>query len=124
MVDAEAAWLAPRDDPKRLNPSAPRRRIVSLHALWDDLPGPPNLSGNKLDSACRALVAMYPEPAPASPAPWLEESWQVAGKEGFPADYARQQQVGKPFYERAREVANQRIVSAGHRLAGVLRKLP
>lgn len=124
VVDAEAAWLAPRDDPKRLNPSAPRRRIVSLHALWDDLPGPSNLSGNKLDSACRALVAMYPEPEPASPAQWLEESWQVAGKKGFPADYARQQQVGKPFYERAREVANQRIVSAGHRLAGVLRKLP
>ena len=45
-------------------------------------------------------------------------------QEGFPADYARQQRVGKPFYERAREIANQRIVSAGHRLAGVLRKLP
>ena len=75
-------------------------------------------------SACRALVAMYPEPTPASPAQWVEESWQIAVQEGFPADYARQQRVGKPFYERAREIANQRIVSAGHRLAGVLRKLP
>ena len=124
VVDAEAAWLAPRDDPKRLNPSAPRRRIVSLHALWDDLPGPSNLSGNKLDSACRALAAMYPEPEPASPAQWVEESWQIAVQEGFPADYARRQRVGKPFYERAREIANQRIVSAGHRLAAVLRGLP
>ena len=67
---------------------------------------------------------MYPEPTPASPAQWVEESWQIAVQEGFPADYARQQRVGKPFYERAREIANQRIVSAGHRLAGVLRKLP
>ncbi len=124
VVDAEAAWLAPIDDPKHLNPSAPRKRIISLHALWDDLPGPSNLSGNKLDSACRALAAMYPEPAPASPAQWVEESWQIAGQEGFPADYIRQQRVGKPFYERAREIANQRIVSAGHRLAAVLRGLP
>ena len=124
VVDADAAWLAPLDDPKRLNPSAPRKRIVSLHALWDDLPGASNLSGNKLDSACRALAAMYPKPAPSNPAQWITESWQIAGQEGFPADYALQQRVGKPFYERAREIANQRIVSAGHRLAGVLRKLP
>lgn len=124
VVNAEAAWLAPLDDPKRLNPSAPRRRIVSLHALWDDLPGASNLSGNKLDSACRALAARYPRPAPSSPAQWIEESWQIAGQDGFPADYARQQRVGKPFYERAHELANQRIVSAGHRLAGVLRRLP
>ena len=124
VVDSEAAWLAPLDDPKRLNPSAPRRRIVSLHALWDDLPGPSNLSGNKLDSACRALAAMYPKPTPSDPSQWIEESWKIAGQEGFPPDYTRQQRVGKPFYEHAREVANQRIVSAGYRLADVLQRLP
>ena len=80
--------------------------------------------GLRVAAPCRALAAMYSKPAPSNPAQWITESWQIAGQEGFPADYAHQQRVGKPFYERAREIANQRIVSAGHRLAGELRKLP
>ena len=122
VIDADAAWDAPQGDLKLLDPSAPRKRTTSLHAFWDDLPGPSGLSGSRLDSACRALTAMYPPPRPSSPTQWIDESWQVAQTDGFPADYSRQRRISKAFFENAKEIANQRIVAAGYRLADILRK--
>jgi hypothetical protein len=122
VIDADAAWEAPQGDLKRLNPSAPRKRTTSLHAFWDDLPGPSGLSGKKLDSTCRALAAMYPPPKPSSPAQWIDESWRIAQTDGFPADYSRQRKIGKVFFDNAREITNQRIVAAGYRLADLLRR--
>lgn len=122
VIDADTAWDAPQSDLKLLDPSAPRKRTTSLHAFWDDLPGPSGLSGRKLDSACRALAAMYPPPRPSSPAQWINESWRIAQTEGFPADYSRERKISKAFFEKAREITNQRITAAGYRLADVLSK--
>ena len=122
VIDADAAWDAPQGDLKRLDPSAPRKRTTSLHAFWDDLPGPSGLSGTKLDSACRALTAMHPPPQPSSPAQWIDESWQIARTAGFPDDYSRERRISRAFFVNAKEIANQRIVAAGYRLADVLRK--
>ncbi|MFT3848597.1 MAG: S1/P1 nuclease [Propionivibrio sp.] len=121
-VDAEAAWLAPEGDARVLDPSSPRRRIRSLHAFWDDLPGLSNLAGNKLDTACRALAARYPPPTPSNPRKWIDESLQIARSDGFPPDYEQTRRIGKAFYENAREIADRRIAAAGYRLADLLNR--
>lgn len=120
VIDVEAAWEAPLVDLKGLDPSARYRRIGSLHTFWDDLPGPSGLSGNKLDSACRALGTMYPPPMPSNPAQWIDESWRIAQKSGFPADYSAQRKISRAFFESAKAIANQRIAAAGYRLAELL----
>lgn len=122
VIDADAAWEAPQGDLRLLDPSAKRKRTSSLHAFWDDLPGPTGLSGKRLDSTCRALSAMYSPPPPSSPVQWIDESWQIAQTEGFPANYSRERKITKAFFERAKEITNQRIVAAGYRLADLLRK--
>lgn len=122
VVDADAAWLAPEGDARVFNPSSSRRRIRSLHAFWDDLPGPSNLAGKKLDSACRALAALHPPPTAAGPRQWIDESFQIAASDGFPPNYERTPRIGKTFYENAQEIANRRIAAAGYRLADLLNR--
>lgn len=122
VVDAEAAWIAPIGDPKVFNPSSPRRRIRSLHAFWDDLPGPSNLAGKKLDSACGALLAMHPPPTASSPGRWIDESLRIAGTDAIPPGYEKTPRIGKAFYANAREIADRRIVAAGYRLADLLNR--
>ena len=122
VIDADAAWEAPEGDLRLLDPSARRKRTTSLHAFWDDLPGPSGLSGKKLDSTCRALTAMYPPPRTSRPTQWIDESWRIAEAEGFPPDYSRQRKISIVFFENAKEISNQRIVAAGYRLADVLHK--
>lgn len=118
-VDADAAWIAPEGNPKAFNPSAPRKRTTSLHAFWDDLPGA-SLSGKNLDSACRALATLYPAAPPSGPKQWIDESWRIARSDGFPPSYSEMPRISKAFYENAQEIANQRIVAAGYRLADLL----
>jgi len=122
VVDADAAWLAPEGDARMLNPESPHRRIRSLHAFWDDLPGPSGLAGKKLNSACRALAALHPPATAASPRQWIDESFQIAASDGFPPNYERTPRIGKTFYENAQEIANQRIAAAGYRLADLLNR--
>lgn len=122
VVDADAAWLAPEGDARVFNPSSPRRRIRSLHAFWDDLPGPSNLAGKKLDSACQALAALHPAPRAASPPQWIDESYQIAASEGFPPNYEQTPRIGKAFYANAKEIADRRLVAAGYRLADLLNR--
>jgi len=104
------------------NPYNPRKRTSTLHAFWDDLPGPPWLRGAQLDAGCRELVSslLQHRPAPASIEQWIDESWQIAGVSAYPPGAAPIATISESFYEKSREIANRRVALAGYRLAGLL----
>jgi len=104
------------------NPFAARPGLTTLHAYWDDLPGPGGLRGERLDDACRTLAAAYPRPAPSTADQWLDESWQIARHSGYPPGDERVPTISAEFHESAREIAKQRVAQAGYRLAELLRK--
>lgn len=122
VVNAEAAWEAPEGEQKVINPSATRKRVTSLHAFWDDLPGPSSLRGKKLDSACLALIATYATPAPSTSGRWIDESWQLAKDQGFPPNRKHPRTISTTFYSNAKKTADRRIAEAGYRLADLLRE--
>jgi hypothetical protein len=103
------------------NPFNPRKNLTTLHAYWDDLPGPPWLRGERLDEACRTLSAAYPRPAPSGSAQWIDESWEIAHANAYPPGDVPE--ITAEFNERARQIANRRIAEAGYRLADLLRSL-
>jgi hypothetical protein len=104
------------------SPFAPRHRLTTLHAYWDDLPGPGGLRGERLDDVCRTLAAAYPPPLPSTPAQWLEESWQIARQDGYPPGDESVPTISAEFNENAREIAKRRVAQAGYRLADLLRE--
>ena len=107
-----------------INPFNPRKRASTLHAYWDDLPGPAWLRGARLDAASRALAAyLEPPPAPAAFTQWLDESWQVARDRAYPPGDETVATISVTFYENSRTIANQRVALAGYRLAVLLNEL-
>ena len=104
-----------------INPYNPRKRNSTLHAFWDDLPGPSWLRGQKLDAAGSELTALYPPPPPSAPGQWLEESWQIARVDCYPAADNDQLLISAAFHQSAAEIARRRIATAGYRLADELR---
>lgn len=118
-----------QDKPDRLgtglavrNPFAQRQRLTTLHAYWDDLPGAGGLRGERLDDDCRTLATAYPRPTPSTPAQWLEESWKIARRDGYPPDDESVPTISAQFNARASEIARQRVAQAGYRLADLLRE--
>ncbi len=105
------------------NPFNPRKSMTTLHAYWDDLPGPPWLRGTRLNKASKSLLVRYPKPAPSTPAQWLKESWQIAKDSAYPPGNETPPTISEAFYENSREIANRRITEAGYRLAELLRQL-
>jgi hypothetical protein len=104
-----------------INPFNPRKPSSTLHAFWDDLPGPPWLRGERLDAACRSLSAAYPRPEPSRSGQWINESWEIARNSAYPPGDVPT--LTAEFNERAEQIANRRVVQAGHRLANLLRGL-
>lgn len=105
------------------NPFARGKSLTTLHAYWDDLPGPGALRGEALDDACRTLAAAYPPPPPSTPAQWLEESWQIARQHGYPQSDEGVATISREFNDNASAIAKRRVAQAGYRLADLLREL-
>lgn len=125
-LDAEGKWDKLGNGLMVINPFNPHKHSSTLHAFWDDLPGPSSLRGDRLDAASLALKAMYPRPGRAgSSAQWIEESWRIARASGYPDSASREETptISKAFYENSRAIAERRIVEAGYRLADVLNRL-
>ena len=121
---AEPSVAGGRNNQSRfINPFNPRKSQLTLHAFWDDLPGPPWLRGEDLDAASSALIARYQRPAPSSSGDWLDESWKIAGNSAYPPDVGMTQTLSREFVEQSREIANRRVAEAGYRLADLLRGL-
>jgi hypothetical protein len=111
------------NDQTIIDPFNPRKGITTLHAYWDDLPGPPWLRGARLAKASKALIGHYPKPEPSSPAQWLKESWIIAKESAYPPDIENVPTINETFYENSREIANRRVTEAAYRLAELLREL-
>ena len=119
---AEPSVAGVRKPPSIINPFNPRKPASTLHAFWDDLPGPPWLRGEDLDAASAALIARYPPPLPSTPRQWIDESWLIAKDKAYPTDVDKTPTISAEFMEQSREIANRRVAEAGYRLADLLRE--
>lgn len=99
-----------------------RPQSTTLHAFWDDLPGPPWLRGEQLDVAYSGLLARYPRPVPSPSKEWIDESWQIAKRYAYPPKSGSQYEITADFMEQSRDIAYRRVTEAGYRLADLLRK--
>ena len=102
------------------NPFNRRQPFVTLHAYWDDLPGPSSLRGRRLQREAGRLLAAYRPPAQGDVDLWREESWQLHAT-------AYPQQAGsllpivdEAFHQRATSTAERRLAEAGYRLGRLL----
>lgn len=103
------------------DPAHPRLATMSLHAWWDDLPGPPWLRGKRLAAAAARLSALYQVPDGLdSSADWLRESREIAMRQAYPDGDVSPGRIDPDFRERARRIAGERVVAAGSRLARLL----
>lgn len=102
------------------NPFNKRLPFSSLHAYWDDLPGPPWLRGKALDKRVQRLIDTYPAPPQGDVALWQKESHALLAV-GYPeAAGSLLPIITDDFNQHAHELANQRIVAAGYRLGWLL----
>lgn len=126
-LDAQGHWDRLGNGVMVINPFNPRKPSSTLHAYWDDLPGPPWLRGERLDAAGRALTAAYPaapaDPARSKPGLWIEESWHLARQSAYPPDDEFVPTLSAAFHDNAKEIARRRIAEAGYRLADLLNEL-
>jgi len=119
-LDRKGKWDKWGDGERIINPYNPRKRRSTLHAFWDDLPGPSWLRRQPLTETCQALAALYPRPARSAPAQWIEESWQIAKISGYPPGAENIPVISAEFQQTASEIARHRIAEAGYRLADEL----
>lgn len=106
-------------------PRHPRLRGMSLHAYWDDLPGPPWLRGEKLEASVTALLhAAHQELRVGSTSGgvsrWIGESRELARTLAYANLGSNSPVISDDYDELAVSAAKTRIVLAGRRLAQVL----
>lgn len=98
------------------NPFNKRLPFPSLHAYWDDLPGPPWLRGKRLAKQAQWLIENVPQPMQGDVALWREESHGLLD-DAYPTTAGSLLPiVSETFHRQARDIANRRIVAAGYRL--------
>ncbi|WP_263770793.1 S1/P1 nuclease [Propionivibrio soli] len=102
------------------NPFNSRKPLTTLHAFWDDLPGPPWLRGERLDTLCRELAAEYAPPSKSTSSEWIDESWRLARDHAYPQSNDAVPVIDEAFYAASRKIADRRVAEAGYRLADVL----
>lgn len=123
-LDASGRWDKLGNGMRVVNPFNPKKTSSTLHAFWDDLPGPSGLRGERLELAMRALLAVYPRPPRSDKSrTWIDESWQIAGKSAYPKGSEPVPTISEAFYANSREIANRRVTQAGYRLAALLNSL-
>ncbi len=125
-LDADGKWDRFGDGMTVINPFnsfKSRQASSTLHAFWDDLPGPPWLRGDRLRSASQALAALYPPPPPSAPGQWIDESWQIARNDAYPPGTEHVPVLTAEFFAKAKAIAERRVAAAGYRLADLLREV-
>lgn len=100
------------------DPENPRLDQQSLHAWWDDRPGPPWLRGQKLAVEAQRLDADSPTVPHRSPQEWIRESQQLARREAYRNLNGTPPITLSPEYrDTAQRLAEHQIATAGRRLA-------
>ncbi|MFC5302050.1 S1/P1 nuclease [Azospira restricta] len=105
-------------------PLHPRLRAMTLHAYWDDLPGPPWLRGERLEAAASALLRTAAdggeEEGTTDVARWIGESRELARSAAYAGLDDAAPAIGERYHARAQRTAQAQIVRAGRRLARLL----
>ncbi|MBI2308332.1 MAG: S1/P1 nuclease [Rhodocyclales bacterium] len=109
-------------------PHHPRLREMTLHAYWDDLPGPPWLRGERLEAAATALRRAAPAGGRAGEvatdaAGWIAESRELARSVAYADLDGEAPVIDEHYHERALRTTKARIGLAGQRLARLLETL-
>lgn len=102
------------------NPFSRRAPFTTLHAWWDDLPGPPWLRGKRLHDSAARLLERHPSPPMGSASQWRDESRALLDLAYPDTAGSLLPIISADFRERSREIAEQRIVAAGYRLGWLL----
>lgn len=105
------------------NPFHPRRNSMTLHAYWDDLPGPPWLRGERLENAASALLREGKATGPGTIRQWIGESQSLAKTVAYDGLAGEVPTITAEYHERATKTARQRVAQAGRRLGLLLEKL-
>ncbi|MDQ5945666.1 MAG: hypothetical protein QG619_1088 [Pseudomonadota bacterium] len=106
------------------NPFHPRRRSMTLHSYWDDLPGPPWLRGQRLEAAASSLMTLEKNPPTAGTIrQWINESRQLAENVAYSGLNEETPTLTASYHEKALQTARERVALAGKRLALLLEKL-
>lgn len=105
------------------NPFNRRLPFTSLHAYWDDLPGPPWLRGRRLDENATRLTELHPQPVQGTPATWLAESHRLLAGAYPETAGSLLPIVSEEFQQKAQQTAERRLVDAGYRLGRLLNDL-
>lgn len=102
------------------NPYNRRQPFTTLHAYWDDLPGPSSLRGRRLQREAGRLLAANRPPGQGDVDLWREESRQLHA-------IAYPQQAGsllpvvdETFHRQAKATTERRLAEAGYRLGRLL----
>lgn len=102
------------------NPFNQRQPFMSLHAYWDDLPGPSRLRGPRLEHIVDLLLVDFPPPRPGRVADWRDESHALLARVYPQMAGSLLPIVTEDFQRQARQLANRRLVDAGYRLGWLL----
>lgn len=106
------------------NPFHPRRREMTLHAYWDDLPAPPWLRGSRLEGAAERLIRENrPARAVGTVGEWLAEGKLLATTTVYDGLHGDVPTIEADYNERALRVARERVTLAGQRLGLLLNGL-
>jgi len=102
------------------NPFQRGQPLTSLHAYWDDLPGPSSLRGKRLWREAARLMAEHRPPAQGDVDLWREESRYLHAS-AYPRRSGRPLPViDEKFQQQARAIADRRLAEAGYRLGRLL----
>ena len=102
------------------------RKVLTLHAFWDELPGPSRMSRDALDELAREWTLASPSEESrlvrSTPEEWIAEDLAIAR---WAVDIGTQEQPAKlteDYRLGAAQVARQRITIAAYRLADLLKR--
>ncbi len=101
----------------------------NLHALWDEAAAPRDLSDADIVRDARDITADYPanDPLSLDPLIWADESFELDKSAvytfGLETGSKDKPIILPPLYEeKAKNIARQRVATAGYRLAAILNK--
>jgi hypothetical protein len=97
------------------------KSVLTLHAYWDDLPGPSRLRGAALENALRPLREQ-PSPPQGDIALWVSENRALLLQDVYPAA-ADSPRLTPAFQRRAQSIAQSRLAAAGVRMGRWLNRL-
>lgn len=122
--DAEGNPDAGGNGQSVIDPVNSSKPETSLHAYWDNLPGPSRLRGIRLLDMARPMDSGIPPTTQKTVTAWREESLQLARTQVYPGiDSTRVTVLDEHYGVQARATANRRLVEAGRRLAGLLNRI-